>query len=186
MKAQKKPVRRRAARRTVLTLAQRVERLERLQAKQVIADATAAFGYADAPRFTKLVEAGETTHVAVRDARTGLIWSAAPLAGGDRNWKDAAKACADCRLLGHSDWRLPTITELLSIVDYDRHEPAVDPEFFKGPYGYTWSSTPAKWNPAGFAWGVYLVSGYSNLTHQASDFRVRAVRAGQLSAVGVN
>ena len=195
MKPQKKPARSRAVRRQrhpVLTLTQRVERLERhpLLVQPPARTTAPVIDYSKAPRFTKLrdpkADAGE--HIAVRDARTGLIWTAEPLAGGDRNWKDAIAAAADCRLLGESDWRLPTIQELLSIVDYERWDPAVDPEYFRGPYGWTWSSTPVKGAkaPAGCAWFVDLYYGFAGSYGQSNRGRVRAVRAGQQLALGVS
>jgi len=189
MKTQKKLQRRRVARRAApLTLTQRVERMERelLFPKMHAATAAAlatAVDYAKLARFSKLgVSPGSAIkHAAVRDCRTGLIWSAEPLAGGDRNWTDAVQAAKDCRLLGHDDWRLPTITELLSIVDYERWNPAVDPNVFLGPYGWTWSSTPVKGAsaPAGCAWVVALYGGFSAYYDQSDRYHVRAVRAGQ-------
>ena len=134
------------------------------------------------PRFTKLGADGKPItgkHVAVHDAKTGLTWSAEPLLDGkNMNHADAMQACADLKLCGHTDWRAPTIEELLSIVDYTRCDPAVDSEYFLGPYGWTWSSTPAK-APAGYAWGVYLYDGYSYRGNTGNHGHVRAVRAGQ-------
>lgn len=133
-------------------------------------------------RFTKLDSSGKLTtgeHVAVQDAKTGLTWMAEPVAKGkDLTHAEAMKACGAVDLFGHADWRAPTIEELLSIVDYTRYDPAVDSEYFKGPYGWTWSSTPAK-APAGFAWLVYLNFGLSNRGPMDLRFRVRAVRSGQ-------
>ncbi|MDE2106610.1 MAG: DUF1566 domain-containing protein, partial [Patescibacteria group bacterium] len=73
-----------------------------------------------ATRFTRLGSDGEPTtdaaqHSAVHDAETGLTWAAEPLPG-EFNWEGAKNACAALSLLGKSDWRLPTIKELLSIV----------------------------------------------------------------------
>lgn len=118
-------------------------------------------------------------HVAVHDRKTGLTWSAGPLlAGKDMNYADAMKACAALDLLGQKDWRAPTIEELLSIVDYTRCDPAVDTDYFEGPFGWAWSSTLAK-APAGGAWGVSLSNGYSYRLNTDGTNRVRAVRAGQ-------
>ena len=177
MKSKAKQAARSRSRRPALTLTQRVERLER--------DLLFAAKAPPAPissRFTRLDANGKPTtgdHVAVHDASTGLTWSAGPLLGGkELTHADAMKACSDLDLMGHRDWRAPTIQELLSIVDYERFDPAVDTEVFKGPYGWTWSSTLAK-SPAGYAWGVLLSLGGSGHGHQDNHSRVRAVRAGQ-------
>ncbi len=94
------------------------------------------------------------------------------------SWADARRVASECRLLGKSDWRLPTHDELRSIVDLELFDPAVDKSFFKGPYGYTWSSTPYK-GSAGCAWGVDLYGGGSYTDGQSFHVRVRAVRSGQ-------
>ncbi len=167
-----------------LSLSARVERLE----KAVLFPPRAVHVKSPGSRFTKLWADGASSageHVAVHDAKTGLIWTADPLQGGKGLiHPDAMKACADLDLLGHKDWRAPTIEELLSIVDYARVDPAVDQEFFKGPYDWTWSSTIAA-APAGCAWGVYLRGGGSLRGDQ--DFRglVRAVRASQQLGLSV-
>ncbi len=174
----RKAVRRRSA---PLSLSARIERLEKavLFPTAVAAAAKAT----DAPRFVNLDANGKPTsgaHVAVHDRKTGLTWSAGPLAGGkDMNHADAMKACSALDLLGHKDWRAPTITELLAIIDYERYDPAVDPAHFQGPYGWTWTSTPFKGRPSGAAWVVLLGSGLSNWFSHGGGYRVRAVRAGQ-------
>ena len=141
--------------------------------------APAAVGFDVRPRFLKLDAAGrETTgdHVAVYDHSTDLVWTAEPL--GEFKHGDAMNACADLELLGSKGWRAPTIQELLSIVDYTRCDPAIDSDFFKGPYGWTWSATEAA-SPSGFAWGVYLLDGDSSRLNQGYHAHVLAVRAGQ-------
>jgi hypothetical protein len=157
----------------------RVERLE----KAVLFPAGAPVASTAAARFANLGADGKRTtgdHVAVFDSKTGLLWAAEPVAGGkELEHADAMKACGQLKLLGLK-WRAPAIEELLSIVDYTRCDPAVDTEYFKGPYGYTWSSTVAA-APAGYAWFVNLYYGYSSRYHIDARYRARAVCAGQFS-----
>lgn len=132
-------------------------------------------------RFSRLGSDGQPTTddwVAVYDAQQDLTFLATPLEN-TCNWKDAQKAAADCRLLGRSDWRLPTVCELVSIIDYGRFDPAVDTQFFKGPYGYAWTSQADAESPSGGAWGVYLHGGGVGRGYRGGRFCVRAVRAGQ-------
>ena len=72
----------------------------------------------------------------VTDRATGLMWTKAD-SGADLNWP-AALAWVQKRnaqkFLGHDDWRLPSVKELQSLVDYSRspdtsHSPAIDPVF---------------------------------------------------------
>lgn len=176
--ARKVTTRRRARRSPPLSLSARIERLE----KAVLFPTQPIAAALEQPRFTKLGSDGKPTtgdHFAILDSKTGLTWSAGPLEGGKEfTHADALKACTEFSLFGAKDWRAPTIEELLSIVDYTRHDPAVDTEYFKGPYAWTWSSTPYK-GYAGYAWFVNLVNGYSFLSRQAGQVLVRAVRSGQ-------
>ena len=132
------------------------------------------------PLFINLGADGKPTdgdHVAVYQTATDLIWTAAPL-GTELTHPDAMKAASDCRLLGATDWRGPSQPELFSILDFEFWDPCVNPRHFKGPYGYTWSSTSYK-GAAGYFRGVNLSSGDSGCYHQDYHYRALAVRAGQ-------
>ena len=121
----------------------------------------------------------ETRDDIVLDRRTGLMWSRRNIAKERKCWADAKKASEECRLDGYSDWRLPTIRELLSIVDYERHKPAIDTTVFECESDWYWSSTPYAPSPGGYAWLVYFYDGYAGWNPQDSYGFVRAVRAGQ-------
>ncbi len=140
----------------------------------------------------ELADAGELPECAIRvqsrfelegdivtDTLTGLQWTRANVAGGPMNWAAAKKAAEAVTLGGHSDWRLPTIRQLLSIVDYERSNPAIDPAFECDSAWY-WSSTPYKVSPGGYAWIVYFGNGDSGWYGRTDGYRVRAVRAGQV------
>ncbi len=60
-----------------------------------------------------------------------------------RNWIDSIRYCENLELAGHSDWRLPNVRELVSLVNYNKTSPAIDEEYFpKTPYKYFfWSSS---------------------------------------------
>lgn len=77
----------------------------------------------------------------VCDRTTLLEWERA--VGSDpRTWDDAKAYCDSLLLDGASDWRLPTRIELLSIVDFGRKEPSIDPVAFPDtPSDAFWSST---------------------------------------------
>jgi hypothetical protein len=51
------------------------------------------------------------------DPSTGLTWAGKDNFGRDLNWRQASKYCADLRLAGYTNWRLPTIVELEGIFD---------------------------------------------------------------------
>jgi hypothetical protein len=85
----------------------------------------------------------------ITDQETGLTWMRHPadinndgaINSSDQViWKDALAWCEGATIAGSSDWRLPNIRELRSILDYSRHYPAIDPLFIEDGYCY-WSST---------------------------------------------
>lgn len=105
-----------------------------------------------------------------------LMWHTATSA--DRlKLKDAEAYCAALRTGGHTDWRLPTIQELLSLVDYTRHDPAIDTDKFPDTKSnWYWSSSPDASLPADDAWFVSFNGGHSYCGHRDLAAFVRAVR----------
>jgi hypothetical protein len=89
---------------------------------------------ADAPAGRYVINAGT-----IFDVKTGLTWQQSTVDyPNDTNfaWDNAKAACTGA-------WRLPTIRELQSIVDYSRSNPAVDPAFqMPATPPSCWSSTP--------------------------------------------
>ena len=96
----------------------------------------------------------------VLDTTTGLEWTADAISTSSMDWEDAKKAVADAKVAGHTDWRLPTIQELLSLVDYERRDPAINTDFFTCKSSYYWTSTSVA-SSSGFAWLVHFHDGHS-------------------------
>lgn len=117
----------------------------------------------------------------VLDRRTGLMWSRENIAGdrSRKTWTEAKKAVQDCALGGYSDWRLPTIRELLSLVDYERYNPAIDTEVFQCDAAWYWTSTPLVSSSGDCTWGVGFNCGGASWSIQGSLGFVRACRPGQ-------
>lgn len=117
----------------------------------------------------------------VIDSKTGLEWTAKPLAQGEMTHEQATKACAELDYAGHRDWSLPTREQLLTIVDITRHEPAIDTEAFPDfpKSGWFWTSDLCAWSPAS-AWYVGFGGGYVGSLHRSySGFALAVRRAGQ-------
>ena len=111
----------------------------------------------------------------VSDLTTGLMWQQEP-PKSTMNWHEAIKYCSGLTLGGLDDWRLPTLPELFSLIDYSREIPAIDPIMgaTKVSSGY-WSSTTR----AGYTDGAWLVGFYYGGVYggyKSSSFYVRAVR----------
>ncbi len=79
----------------------------------------------------------------VVDLNTGLVWVQAR--GSKVTWDDAVAGAAECRVGGHDDWRMPTIKELYSLIDFRGYHdpqkggagsvPYLDAEVFGFEYG---------------------------------------------------
>jgi hypothetical protein len=96
-------------------------------------------------------------------------------APGTQDWQGALQYCDRLELAGHTDWRLPNLRELRTIVEYGARVPAIDPVFQAIPEVY-WTSSSYN---ADFthAWTVGFQSGEGNAHEDKVDpFPVRAVR----------
>ena len=95
------------------------------------------------------------------------------------NYISALNAANVCPVAGAGWWRLPTRRELLSIVNRDRSNPAIDSSFFPNTlvnsYHY-WSSDVYALYPDS-AWSVSFVEGGTGASGQASSNLVRLVRS---------
>jgi hypothetical protein len=108
----------------------------------------------------------------VTDHKTGLMWQRSD-DGQLRNWTDAGQYCVDLGLGGYVDWRVPSIEELLTIVDFSRTDPAIDPVFSCHSWFY-WSGSTV----AGYADGWYVDFKWdeTKFWNKGSIFYTRCVR----------
>jgi len=134
---------------------------------------------APSPRF----EVGEgASSNCVVDKLSGLMWLKNP-DSIQRDWTDALAYCAaldgeDGRG-GFTDWRLPNIRELLSLVDYGRFFPAlpVGHPFESEQFLNFWSGTTDH-DMNDNAWYVDFYNGYSYFEPKTTTFKVWPVRSG--------
>jgi hypothetical protein len=74
----------------------------------------------------------------VRDEQTGLIWTKVPI---ECTYRQAKAKAVECRVAGQSDWRLPTIKELYSLMDFrggsgfSPMQPYIDTSVFEFHFG---------------------------------------------------
>jgi len=97
------------------------------------------------------------------DTKTGLKWEEVNYA--EMPWEEAIKA--------NYGWRLPTLEELLSIVDYTLYDPATElsdmlPECY-------WSSTTYA-RGRGYSWVVYFYNGLGSYDFKSGDHCARYIK----------
>ena len=112
----------------------------------------------------------------VTDNLTGLMWQQAVPAIA-YTWAQAVAHCPKLTLAGHSDWRLPSRIELVSIVDLGRIEPSINSTYFPSTpaLGEFWSSSLMAFS-SGIAWYVSFGNGNAlNYQVDGPDY-VRCVR----------
>ena len=148
-----------------------------------------------------------TKEECVKDDVTGLIWEGKPSTGDrastitftnyDANYAGGTDINAGSNSIGYvnkinaralcgfSDWRMPTVTELASIVDYSNSNPTINASWFPNTVGRMhWSSTQNT-NPAG-AWGVNFDVGTAyEWNSRGAFYRIRLVRTSSASVLPI-
>ncbi len=124
----------------------------------------------------------------ITDSSTGLTWMRCTMGqtwsgsscSGARvgyTWDQARALTNAVGFAGKTDWRLPSIRELQTIVDRTLFLPSIDRIVFPGtPSSYYWSGSAHGF--PNFAWGVNFGNGYSSYFNRFSEYRVRLVRGG--------
>jgi hypothetical protein len=129
-----------------------------------------------ASRFTILSAFGDA---AVRDNETGLVWEKT-LETAEMSWTEARAACADRDVGGRKGWRLPSISELASLVDPSiRSGPALplDHPFTNVLTDVYWSATSVTDNPKN-AWLVFFDTAKATFAVKTITFHFWCVRGG--------
>ena len=121
--------------------------------------------------------------VTVTDTSSSLIWQQAT-APNTYNWDQAIAYCSGLSLAGYTDWRLPTLDELKTLVDSTQTPPKINHTFFPDTrWDVYWSSTTYA-DSANSAWGVYFFYGKDITCNKSTSYYVRAVRGGQTGSLG--
>jgi hypothetical protein len=111
----------------------------------------------------------------VTDETTGLMWQQVT-SEKIMNWNQAIVYCKNLKLGNYKGWRLPTITELRSLVDFSRYNLAIDMDCFPDTVlAFHWSSSTEE-SPTKYAWGVAFSYGQSYIINTNRLHYVRAVK----------
>ena len=122
----------------------------------------------------------------VRDTRTGLVWKRCAFGQSwdgsscsgfpsNRNWAAALAVAVNAG----EGWRLPSVRELQSIVEFCRHDPAINLQVFPNTFTFdVWTSSPYVGLPGG-ALVVDFQNGRSSWSNKGINRSVRLVRGGR-------
>lgn len=119
----------------------------------------------------------------VFDRVTGLMWQT--VAAPDRiKAAVVGDQCDELTLAGHSDWRLPRLMELVSLIDHASDTPVGELKTTQafadsGPYDF-WSSS--RYGSSSGLWLATLSNGYVDAPSAAASARVRCVRTHEVKA----
>jgi hypothetical protein len=122
----------------------------------------------------------------VTDTSTGLTWQQVG-SSTTMTWARALAYCEGLNLAGHTDWRLPTIKELRSLVDYNRYNPAINATYFPNTMSSVYWSSTTYANSTNGAWAVNFYYGNDDSYDKDEiNYQVRAVRGEQSGSLAAS
>ncbi len=119
----------------------------------------------------------------VTDNVTGLMWQQED-DSTERSWLSALTYCENLSLAAHTDWRLPNVKELVSIIDNSRYDPAINTTYFPN-ISYDDLSNTVYWSSTAYhpftlaMWYVSFKSINVGVQNRSDTNFVRCVRGGQ-------
>ena len=91
------------------------------------------------------------------------------------DWKQAKERCERLNFAAYSDWRLPSIDELISITDKTKFSPAINSAFKYVKSDFYWSFTKFA-DGSSRAWFVHFKNGYADWSGISDRLFARCVR----------
>ncbi|HNT28549.1 MAG TPA: DUF1566 domain-containing protein, partial [bacterium] len=127
--------------------------------------------------FTEATVAGK---VMVTDTTSALIWTK-EYSASTLTWKSALDYCETLDYGDATDWRLPNIEELKTLIDDTRYNPASS---FPGgiPTNWFWSSS-SYMSSTTYAWSVNSGSGNVSSNNKTDNYYARCVRSEPIAPV---
>jgi hypothetical protein len=129
---------------------------------------------------------GTVTHKRTRlmwqRCAVGKLWTGTTCSGTESSYGYNDAIALTSTFAGYSDWRVPNANELLSIVEYGDHDPAINRTQFPNMLSYAgfWSSSPDTFDNNN-SWSIYFSKGQNVLQNRISSFPVLLVRRSVLS-----
>ena len=112
----------------------------------------------------------------VLDTFWGYMWQKAD-SETTKTWTEGNAYCDGLDLDGYSDWRLPEIDALQTLINYTTYDPVLSAVFEPSRSSFYWSSSTHSYELGG-AWGVHFSAGVTIHNAKASSYYIRCVRGG--------
>lgn len=136
-----------------------------------------AFLYLVLPGVSAAGSLTDNVNGTVTDSGTLLIWQQGESSA--MTWEAALVYCEGLIVAAQTDWRLPNIKELSSLVDNTRINPAINTAMFPNANSWSYWSSTTYANDASKAWQIEFYSGSSYAQVKTNLYHVRCVRGGQ-------
>ncbi|MCE2572838.1 DUF1566 domain-containing protein [Motilimonas eburnea] len=142
-----------------------------------------------APSSRYAFENNNPDELIIIDKQTQLQWYRCPIGMSGKNcehgmarhmlWEEALSYTKMINIKGYAgyhDWRVPTIKELSSLIEYACYKPAINISSFPNTSQDIFWSSSAEQNSGSHAWGLNFSNGFTEFTPRYHYGRVRLVR----------
>ena len=109
----------------------------------------------------------------------GQTWNGSGCSGNpaSHSWQSALNTAYDYEFADKSDWRLPDIKELSSLIEQQCYNPSINENMFPDtPAEQYWTSSPYA-SSARYGWNVSFYLGYNHHNFKTDEFFIRLVRS---------
>ncbi len=111
------------------------------------------------------------------DKSGGLMWQDDGVTANTKmTWYEASQYCKDLKIGNYDDWRLPTVRELLTLVDYRKEDPAFISQIRYVHSGDYWTSVTDV-SDTSDAWLVFFEHGEVDNYDKSHKRYLRCVRS---------
>lgn len=134
-----------------------------------------------ADNLTRFILKAFSGDVVTLDRATGLMWAKDGNGAGCNNgaadtWNNVIDYCEALSFAGFTDWRVPNVHELASIIDHSIVSPCVLSTYFSNTVLSTYWSSSTRINITTQAWTAEFVTGYISTNIKTNNHYLRAVR----------
>jgi len=113
----------------------------------------------------------------IYDNTTSLLWQdASDNKDLSITYHEAQEYCSKLVIAQYSDFRIPTLEELQTIIDYTNYKPAIINGFNNAPNETFWTSTPFA-NDKDYVWSINFKKGDRNTRAIHYNRHIRCVQA---------